>query len=45
MDTLATSDRKEISQRVTNIIFSPGVENERADAGQDGRTCLAGTTR
>ena len=40
MEAVAESARKERDPRV-NTRFSLGVENGRADAKQDGRTCLA----
>ena len=42
MDDFAESERKQRSPRVSTR-FSLGVENERADAGQDGRICFART--
>ena len=40
MGAVAESRRKENNPRVSTR-FSLSVENEQADAGQDGRTCLA----
>ena len=37
MDAVAESGRNPVSKRT---IFSLGVENEQADAGRDGRSCL-----
>ena len=40
MDAVAESERKERNPRVSTR-FSQGVDNDRADAGRDDRTCLA----